>query len=113
MIVFSLIPEALSALWSNRLRSGLTILGVMGLSREGLAFETPDGKPVHCMVLLGTPPSQRDRHLEVLSALARVVQEPSHREELFHSTSAAHAYVVLHTEEFEEFNYFLEELEGF
>ena len=44
-----------------------------GLKREGLAFDTPDGKPVHCMLLLGTSASRSTRHIEVLGALARAV----------------------------------------
>ncbi len=49
------------------------MVGVMGLSKDGLPFDTPDDRPVHCMVLLGTSPEQRDRHLQVLAVLARTV----------------------------------------
>ncbi len=87
------------------------MVGVMGLSREGLPFETPDGKPVHCMVLLGTPPDERDRHLQVLASLVRVVgREEELREALFAADTSAHAHDILHSgEEAEDFNYFLEE----
>lgn len=95
------------------LDQGQEILGVMGLSREGLGFETPDGERVHCMVLLATPPHLRDRHLQVLGALARLAEDDNVREDLFHSHSPAHAYVLLQTEEFEDFNAFLEEMDVF
>jgi len=86
------------------------MLGVMGLSSSGLAFDTPDGKPVHCMVLLATPPDQRQRHLEVLAALARHIgTDPEVQRALFSATSAAHACEILHGEEAIDFNYFLEE----
>lgn len=86
------------------------IVGVMGLSREGLPFEAPDGKPVHCMVLLGTPPDLRDRHLQVLASLVRVVgREGPLRQALFAAVTPAHAYEILHGEESDDFNYFLEE----
>ena len=86
------------------------IFGVMGLSRQGLPFETPDGKPVHCMVLLATPLDQRQRHLEVLAALARHIgTNPEVQRSLFNASSPAHAYDVLHGEEAMDFNYFLEE----
>ncbi len=82
--------------------------GVMGLSRDGLNFETPDGRPVHCMVLLATPDSERDRHLEVIAALARAIgRDEGIQEQLFNAESAAHAYEVLHAEEAEDFNYYL------
>lgn len=87
-----------------------TMVGVMGLSREGLSFPTPDGAPVHCVVLLATPPEQRQRHLEVLGLLARVVgTDLAFQSRLFAAESPAHAYEMLHGEETEEFNYFLED----
>ena len=86
------------------------MVGVMGLSREGLPFETPDGRPIHCMVLLATPRGQRDRHLEVLAALARTLAtDPSLQHQLYNAGSPAHAYEILHGEETEDFNYFLED----
>jgi PTS system fructose-specific IIC component len=87
--------------------------GVMGLSREGLPFDTPDGEPVRCMVLLATPPDQRQRHLEVLAALAQTVAR--HQDilpRLTSATSAAHAYEILHAEDAIAFNYFLDDGTG-
>jgi mannitol/fructose-specific phosphotransferase system IIA component (Ntr-type) len=96
------------------LPEGEPMAGVMALSRKGLGFETPDGRPVHCMVLLGTAPEERDRHLQVLAALARTVgTDRAFQDQLFDSKSAAHAYELLHGEESEDFNYYIEEaLEG-
>lgn len=91
------------------LPEGDRMYGVMGLNREGLPFETPDGKPVHCMVLLATPESQRERHLEVIAALARAVgRDKIIQEQLFNAKTPAHAYEILHAEESESFNYYLE-----
>lgn len=87
-----------------------SMFGVMALSRKGLDFPTPDGRPVHCMVLLATPPNQRQRHLEVISTLARVVgTDPEIQVRLFNARSPAHAYDILHEEEAVHFNYFLDE----
>ena len=92
------------------LPEGEPMAGVMALSRKGLGFETPDGRPVHCMVLLGTAPEERDRHLQVLAALARTVgTDRAFQDQLFDSKSAAHAYELLHGEESEDFNYYIEE----
>ncbi len=91
------------------LPEGYPMLGVMALSREGLDFETPDGRPVHCVVLLGTAPEERDRHLQVLATLARTIGiDPAFQEQLFNAASAAHAWEILHGEDSEDFNYFLE-----
>lgn len=89
---------------------GNPMLGVMALSAEGLDFPTPDGTRVHCMVLLATSPEERDRHLQVLAALARTIGiDPAFQEQLFNATSAAHAWEILHGDDSEDFNYFLED----
>jgi mannitol/fructose-specific phosphotransferase system IIA component (Ntr-type) len=92
------------------LPDGMPMVGVMALSREGLALPTPDGRPVHCMVLLGTSSEERDRHLLVLATLARTIgSDLDFQDQLFNASSAAHACELLHGEESEDFNYFLEE----
>lgn len=92
----------------GELDSGKSMVGVMGLSRVGLPFDTPDGRPVHCIVLLATPASQRDRHLEVLASLMRAIgADPNIQWQLYNARSSAHAYELLHTEQAEDFNYFL------
>lgn len=92
------------------LPEGLPMVGVMGLSRRGMPLPTPDDQPVHCMVLLATPLGERDRHLEVLAALARTVgSDPVVQQQLYTAKSPAHAYEILHGEETEDFNYFLDD----
>ena len=92
------------------LPEGQSMVGVLGLSADGLAFDTPDGKPVHCIVLLATPESQRDRHLQVIAGLARLGdRDPALRDALFGAASPAHAHDVLHAESAESFNYYLTE----
>jgi mannitol/fructose-specific phosphotransferase system IIA component (Ntr-type) len=92
----------------GELDEGDLMVGVMGLSRVGLPFDTPDGRPVHCIVLLATPASQRDRHLEVLASLMRAIgADPNIQWQLYNAKSSAHAYELLHTEQAEDFNYFL------
>jgi len=89
---------------------GTPMAGVMAVSREGLDFETPDGLPVHCMVLLATSEDERARHLEVLAMLARSVGgDPAFRDQLFAARTPAHVAELLHGEASEDFNYYLEE----
>ena len=62
------------------------------------------------MVLLGTAPEERDRHLQVLASLARTVgADRAFQDQLFESKSSAHAYELLHGEESEAFNYFMDD----
>jgi PTS system fructose-specific IIC component len=86
------------------------IVGVMGVSAEGLNFETPDGKPVHAIVLLATSHKDRPRHLEVLAAFSRALHDRSTAEQLYNVDSAAHAYEMIHSSDAEDFNYFIDEM---
>ncbi len=95
----------------GELPEGFPMVGVMGLSRRGLPFPTPDGRPVHCVLLLATPAGERDRHLEVLATMARTLgSDPVLQHQLYSADTAAHAYEILHGEQTEDFNVFLEDL---
>jgi len=92
------------------LAEGETIVGAIGISRRGLPFATPDGEPVHCMVLLATPPSQRNHRLEVMAAFAKaILSDRSIETQLYRAKTPAHAYELLHHEAAEDFNRFLED----
>lgn len=92
------------------LDEGHDITGILGISSKGLNLGAPDGKPVHAVLLLATPETDRKRHLEVLSAFATAITRNMNlREQLYHARSAAHAYDVLHADEAEDMNYFIED----
>ncbi len=92
------------------LEEGADITGILGISSRGLELGAPDGQPVHAVLLLATPQTDRKRHLEVLAAFARIItSDVNLREQLYHARSAAHAYDVLHADEAEDINYFLED----
>ncbi|TWU08991.1 PTS system mannose-specific EIIBCA component [Symmachiella macrocystis] len=91
------------------LEEGTNITGILGISSKGLNIGAPDG-PVHAVLLLATPKADRKRHLEVLAAIATAItRNINFREQLYHARSAAHAYDVLHAENAEDINYFLED----
>ena len=92
------------------LDEGEDISGILGISSKGLDLGAPDGRPVHAVLLLATPMADRRRHLEVLAAFATAItRDVNLREQLYHARSAAHAYDVLHAEDAEDINYFLED----
>ena len=98
-----MIPHAIT-------ESDSPLRGVLGISSKGLDLGAPDGRPVHAVLLLATPESERSRHLEVLAAFATAITRNINlREQLYHARSAAHAYNVLHAEDAEDMNYFLED----
>jgi len=60
---------------------------------------------------LATPEDERTKHLEVLAAFATAItRDINLREQLYHARSPAHAYDVIHADEAEDLNYFLEDV---
>ena len=98
-----MIPHAIT-------ESNHELRGVLGISSKGLKLGAPDGRPVHAVLLLVTPESERTRHLQVLAAFATAItRDINLSEQLYHARSAAHAYNILHAEDAEDLNYFLED----
>lgn len=92
------------------LDEGQELTGVLGISSKGIPLGAPDGHPIHAVLLLATPRADQKRHLEVLAAFATAITRDVHlREQLYHARNAAHAYNVLHADEAEDINYFIED----
>lgn len=99
------------ALPHTRLDVGDKIVGSMGISRQGLHLDAPDHRLVHCIVLIITPTSMPERHLEVLQALsASIGRDRSIQQSLYHIDSPAHADELIHLDQqFEDWNYYLDD----
>ena len=92
------------------LDEGDEVMGVLGISNKGVDLDAPDDQLVHAVLLLATPESDRHRHLEVLAAFATsITRDVNFREQLYHARSPAHAFDVIHHEDQEDINYFLED----
>ena len=92
------------------LDAGEDITGMLGISSKGIDLDAPDNRPVHAVLLLATPETDRKRHLEILAAFATAITKDTNlREQLYHARSAAHAYEVLHADDAEDINYFIED----
>lgn len=83
----------------GELPEGEPMVGVMGIVREGIPCITPDGDRLHCVVLLATPPKERNRHLEVLAELARVIKRDDLRSAIYRARSPAEVYRLLRGEQ--------------
>ncbi len=91
------------------LADGQDLVGVMGISKVGLPLESPDGLPLRCLVLLAAPPEDGGRFMEVQGVLARNLSSNwALQLQLYNARTPAHVYEILHAEEFEDFNYFLD-----
>lgn len=96
----------------GRLPEGASLAGVLVVCRRGLDLATPDELPLRCFVLLAAPPQEAGRKHEVRSMLARAIGgDWSLQIQLYNAKTPAHVYEILHDEEFEDYNYFLDEEE--
>jgi nitrogen PTS system EIIA component len=50
--------------------------GLIARSVEGLEFRAIDGEPVHVLVMLISPESRAEEHLELLRFISRVARDP-------------------------------------
>jgi PTS system nitrogen regulatory IIA component len=58
------------------------ILVAFGRSREGIAFEALDGKPVHLFFLLMAPENSAGQHLKALAKISRMLKDGVFRKKL-------------------------------
>ena len=77
------------------------VLG-FGLSRNGVNFESMDGKPTHIFFLLLTPENSTGLHLKVLARISRILKNDPFKEKLMAATTTEEIYAIIHDED-EEF----------
>ena len=96
------------ALPHGRIAKGSAIQGVMGICREGIDFDAPDGEPVKLVMLIVTPEDKQDLHLKVLASLSAMVRDDTIRTRLIAAISSEDAMEVIESKEVRDYNYFLE-----
>jgi PTS system nitrogen regulatory IIA component len=65
------------------------IVIVLGVSRKGIPFGAPDGKPVNMLFLIVSNPEKQLEYLMVLSALAKIFHDNSCKSDLFSDMSVS------------------------
>jgi len=66
----------------GRSRAVEDLLGVLGIAPDGIPFESTDGADAQVVCLLVIPELQHRDHIKTISDLARLLTEPSFREQL-------------------------------
>lgn len=77
------------------------ILG-FGLSRQGVDFESMDGRPTHIFFLLLTPENSAGMHLKLLARISRMLKNTDFKERLMQSQTAEEILAAV-AEEDEDF----------
>ena len=71
------------------------LLVACGRSREGVDFESMDGKPTHLFFLLIAPEDTAGVHLKVLAKISRLLKDSSFRQEFLASAGADDMYELI------------------
>jgi len=60
----------------------------IGLNREGLPFDSIDGKPSKIFIMILTPESEINAHLHILMLVSSLLKDEDKREKLLNLTTA-------------------------
>lgn len=71
------------------------VKGVIGISRNGIAYESLDKAPVYVVFLLVSSPEDSECHLQALKRLAIVLEDPSFFESLLAQQTPQGVYDTL------------------
>ncbi|HEX7416229.1 MAG TPA: PTS sugar transporter subunit IIA [Smithellaceae bacterium] len=76
--------------------SGLDELVVaFGRSKEGIAYDSLDGKPVHIFFLLLAPENSAGQHLKVLAKISKMLKTVNFRKKLLEAKSERDLYKII------------------
>ena len=71
------------------------LVGTLGRAREGIEFESIDGKPTHLVFMLVAPASSTGVHLKALARLSRLFRDADFRQRLMAAPDAPAMYQVI------------------
>ena len=71
------------------------LVGALGRSVPGLAFDSIDGKPTHLVFMLVAPSNSAGIHLKALARLSRLFRDANFRQRLLEADSAAGIYQTI------------------
>ena len=71
------------------------VKGVIGISREGIDFDSFDKAPVHLIFMLMSGPQDCEYHVQVIKRLAQVLELPGFMETIASKTTAQDIYDAL------------------
>jgi PTS system fructose-specific IIC component/PTS system nitrogen regulatory IIA component len=72
-----------------------TIMGVMGISRQGIDYDALDNNPVHVVFLFISNKGDSQAHLEVLSKIAKLTEQVSFYNEIVHTSTPSEVHQII------------------
>jgi len=71
------------------------IVVAFGRSKEGVDFDSLDGKPVHIFFLLLAPENSVGQHLKVLAKISKMFKKANFRQKLIETESKSNLYKLI------------------
>jgi PTS system nitrogen regulatory IIA component len=75
------------------------LTGCVGRSREGVDFDSMDGRPTHLFFVLIAPQSSTGAHLKALARISRLFKDPGFRTRLMSAKDAGDLYRAIADED--------------
>jgi PTS system nitrogen regulatory IIA component len=69
------------------MKDAYPVLVALGISKDGIQFQSIDGKPVHLLFLISHAPGKENEYLLTLSGIVKVVRNDEFREKLLQERS--------------------------
>jgi len=73
----------------------------IGISRQGVDFQSIDSKPVHIIVLLASPTDRTGPHIQALARISRLMLDEEFKNKLQNASSAQELYDLINEKEAE------------
>jgi len=73
----------------------------MGISRQGVDFQSIDEKPVYIVVLLASPLDRTGPHIQALARISRLMLDEDFKNKIQNSSSAQELYELISSKETE------------
>jgi fructose-specific phosphotransferase system IIA component len=73
----------------------------IGISRQGVDFQSIDNKPVHIIVLLASPTDRTGPHIQALARISRLMLDEEFKNKLQNASSAQELYDLINDKEAE------------
>lgn len=79
------------------------VVAALGISKEGVDFDSLDGKPARLVLLMAIPRNAFRSHVRTLASVARLFNHEEMRDAIIGAKSAEAVLETIHTEEAREF----------
>ncbi len=71
------------------------IVGAVGISKNGIDFDSIDGEPVYIVILLLVPKIQVSKHIKTLAQIARIFNQDIIRNSIRSAESSPNVYSII------------------